>query len=50
MFYLYDVRVRIHDERSIMQLISPTPLYFDDLIAEPQEPVARQPEGGDRRP
>jgi hypothetical protein len=23
-----------------MQLISPTPLYFDDLIAEPQEPIA----------
>src|SRR3954454_19952590 len=40
MFYLYDVRVRIHDERSIMQLISSTPLFFDDLIAEPQAPVA----------
>src|SRR5690242_14730910 len=40
MFYLYDVRVRIFDERSIMQLISATPLFFDDLIAEPQEPVA----------
>src|SRR5215216_119334 len=23
-----------------MQLISPTPLFFDDLIAEPQEPIA----------
>src|SRR6478672_449045 len=40
MFYLYDVRVRIHDERSIMQLISSTSLFFDDLIAEPQSPVA----------
>ena len=39
MFYLYDMRVRIHDERSIMELISSTPLYFDDLIAEPQDPV-----------
>src|SRR5439155_1481128 len=36
----YDVRVRIHDERSNMQLISPIPLFFDDLIAEPQEPIA----------
>jgi hypothetical protein len=40
MFYLYDVRVRIYDERSIMQLISATPLFFDDLLAEPQQPVA----------
>src|SRR5689334_23135846 len=40
MLYLYDMRVRIHDERSIMQLISSTPLFFDDLIAEPQAPVA----------
>src|SRR4051812_29427501 len=40
MFYLYDVRVRIHDERSIMQLISSTPLYFDERIAEPQAPIA----------
>src|SRR5690349_6605291 len=40
MFYLYDVRIRIHDERSIMQLISSTPLFFDDLIAERQDPVA----------
>ena len=40
MFFLYDVRVCIHDERSIMQLISSTPLYFDELIAEPQDPVA----------
>jgi hypothetical protein len=39
MFYLYDVRVRIPDERSIMQLISSTPLYFDELIAEPQAPI-----------
>ena len=39
MFYLYDMRVRIPDERGIMQLISSTPLYFDDLIAEPQDPV-----------
>src|SRR5215212_3707040 len=40
MVFLYDVRVRIHDESSTMQLISPTPLFFDDLIAEPQDPVA----------
>jgi DNA modification methylase len=40
MFYLYDVRVRIHDERSIMQLITSTPLYFDELIAEPQAPIS----------
>jgi hypothetical protein len=39
MHFLYDVRVHIHDERSIMQLISPTPLFFDDLIAEPQTPI-----------
>jgi DNA modification methylase len=40
MFYLYDVCIRIRDERSIMQLISSSPLFFDDLIAEPQQPVA----------
>src|SRR5215217_3149255 len=39
MFYLYDVRIRVHDERNIMQLIASTPLYFDDLIAEPQVPI-----------
>src|SRR5689334_23368507 len=39
MVFLYDVRVHIHDERTIMQLISPTPLYFDELIAEPQDPI-----------